>query len=105
MNTDPIGTGFASFGMSGLVFHGPFLRQHTGFRVVSILERSKNLSASMFPDISLSRTYDELLKNPEIELVIVNTPDQYHFEMAKAALLSGKHVIVEKPFTRTSVEA
>ena len=102
---EPIRTALASFGMSGLVFHGPFLRIHPGFRIVSILERTKNISSGLFPGLQPVRTYNDLISNEEVELVIVNTPDRLHFEMAKSALLAGKHVIIEKPFTRTAAEA
>lgn len=96
-----IHTAIASFGMSGLVFHGPLLKVLPGFRVVKILERTKNNSAAMFPGARIVRSYNEIINDPAIELVIVNTPDEYHYEMAKAALFAGKHVIVEKPATRT----
>jgi predicted dehydrogenase len=98
-------TAIASFGMSGLVFHGPLLKVNQGFEVVSVLERTKNISGKMFPEVNIVRSYNEILENPEIELVIVNTPDQFHFEMVKAALQSGKHVVVEKPITQKSEEA
>jgi len=98
-------TAIASFGMSGLVFHGPALKVNPGFEVVNILERSKNISKKIFSETAIVRDYNDILKNSEIELVIVNTPDPYHFEMAKQALLSGKHVVVEKPITLNSVKA
>src|SRR6185295_11727117 len=40
----------------------------------------------------------------DIELVIINTPNETHFEFASRALEAGKHVVVEKPFTVTSAE-
>jgi predicted dehydrogenase len=49
----------------------------------------------------LSRSFDDLLKDDEIELVVVNTPDQTHFDLVKKCLEAGKHVVVEKPFTQT----
>jgi len=101
----PVKTAIASFGMSGLVFHGPLLKVNEGFEVISILERTKNISVKMFPDANIVRTYNEILENREIELVIMNTPDKFHFEMVKNALLSGKHVVVEKPITQKSREA
>ncbi len=100
-----IKTALASFGMSGLVFHGPLLKVNKGFDVVSILERTKNISEKMFPNANIVRTYNEILENPAIELVVVNTPDQFHFEMVKQALQRGKHVVVEKPITQKSGEA
>lgn len=100
-----IKTAITSFGMSGLVFHGPFLKTNPGFEVVSILERTKNISKSMFPHAKIVRNYDEIINDQEIELVIVNTPDELHYEMAAAALTAGKHIIVEKPVTLRSEEA
>ena len=100
-----IKTAITSYGLSGQAFHGPFLKVNPGFEVVQILERSKKLSAGLFPQAKIVRSYDEILKNDEVELVVVNTPDHLHYEMAKAAIMAGKHLIVEKPVTLKSVEA
>ncbi len=88
----------ASFGMSGRVFHGPLLKVNEGFIVKKIYERSKNESASMFPDSKIVRAYSQILSDPEIDLVVVNVPDKLHYSFAKDALIAGKHVVVEKPF-------
>ena len=100
-----IKTALASFGMSGLVFHGPLLKVNSGYEVVQVFERTKNNSKEMFPDAEIVRNYKSILENPEVELVVVNTPDLLHFNMVKKALLAGKHVIVEKPVTKKSAEA
>ncbi|MEO7310226.1 MAG: Gfo/Idh/MocA family oxidoreductase [Chitinophagaceae bacterium] len=99
-----IKTALASFGMSGWVFHAPFLHHHPGYELYAVWERSKNLAEEKYPGIITYRTYDEMLAHEAIELVIVNTPNYTHFDLAKRALLAGKHVVVEKPFTITSVE-
>jgi len=96
-----IQTGLASFGMSGMVFHAPFLTRHPGFKLTKIVERSKNEIRKIYPDIESVRSFDDLLDDDNIELIVVNTPDPTHFELAHKALNAGKHVIVEKPFTRT----
>lgn len=101
----PVQIALASYGMSGQVFHGPFLRVHPGFRVVKILERSKEISKTLFPEARIVTTFDQLLEDPRLEVVIVNTPDRFHYEMARQALQADKHVVVEKPFTFTSAEA
>lgn len=102
----PIVTAIASFGMSGVVYHGPSLKVlPQQFKIHKILERTKNVSAERYPEATIVRTYDEILNDPEVELVIVNTPDFLHFEMAKQALDAGKHIVVEKPFTKTSDDA
>jgi len=100
-----IKTALASFGMSGQVFHGPSLKVNPGFEVLQILERSKDLSKKVFPDAAIVRNYSEILNNPAIELVVVNTPDPLHYEMTQQALNAGKHVVVEKPATQTSEQA
>ncbi|MCL1822267.1 MAG: Gfo/Idh/MocA family oxidoreductase [Prolixibacteraceae bacterium] len=104
-NNKKIKTALASFGMSGQVFHGPFLKVNPRFEVVAICERNRELSMQMFPNARIVRDYRLLTEDPEIEAIIVNTPDYLHFQMAKEALEGGKHVIVEKPFTLKSNEA
>lgn len=93
-----IKTGIASFGLSGQVFHAPFLNIHEGFELKVIAERSKDLARAQYPHVKTVRTFDELLAE-EIDLVVVNTPVQTHFDYCKQALLAGKHVVVEKPLS------
>jgi len=97
--------GLCAFGMSGRVFHAPFLKQHPGFFMSAVVERSKENSKTDYPDATIYRTVEEMLKNADIEIVVVNTPVQTHFEYVKMALEAGKNVIVEKPFTATLSEA
>lgn len=98
-----IKTGLASYGMSGRIFHAPFIDHHPTFELTTILERSKSLSKEKYPNAKIVRSFNELLEE-DIQLVIVNTPSGLHYEMTKQALLAGKHVVVEKPFTPTVVE-
>ncbi len=102
---NPIKTALCSFGMSGWVFHAPFLLVNPGFDFYAVWERSKNLAQEKFPGVKTFRTLESMLADDEVELVIVNTPNYTHFEYAKKALLAGKNVIVEKPFTTTVEEA
>lgn len=99
-----INTALLSFGMSGQVFHAPFLHVHEGFHLHSVWERSKNLAEEKYPGTKTYRTLEDLLADKETELVIVNTPNYTHYEYTKKALLAGKHVVVEKPFTVTVEE-
>lgn len=97
--------GLCAFGMSGKVFHAPFLKEHPGFFISAVVERSKDDSKEKYPDAEIYRSVEEMLKNADIEVVVVNTPVQTHFEYVKMALEAGKNVIVEKPFTVTVSEA
>lgn len=101
----PIQTALSSYGMSGLVFHGPLLEVHPGFKISKILERNRNESDGKHPGAKLVRDYQEILNDPDIELVVVNTPDHLHLDMASRAMEAGKHVVVEKPFTLKVSEA
>ena len=101
----PINTALCSYGMSGLVFHGPLLETHPAYRVVKVLERHKHESKGKHPGSKLVRTFEEIIDDPRIELVVVNTPDHLHVDMASRAMEAGKHVVVEKPFTLKSSEA
>jgi scyllo-inositol 2-dehydrogenase (NADP+) len=100
-----IKTALCSFGMSGWVFHAPFIHLHDGFELYAVFERTKNLAEEKYPGIKTFRSLEEMLADDAIELVIVNTPNYTHFEYAKLALLAGKHVVIEKPFTNTVAEA
>lgn len=100
-----ITTALASFGMSGLVFHGPLLYAHPGFQLTAILERNREESRQLYPETTHYRSFSELCDDQHIELIIVNTPDHTHYALTKQALESGKHVVVEKPFTLNSAQA
>ncbi len=100
----PVKTAICSFGMSGRVFHAPFLHVNPGFQLYSVWEREKNLAVALYPSIRTCRTLESLLEDPAVELVIVNTPNYTHLDYARKALQAGKHVIVEKPFALTEAE-
>jgi len=100
-----IKTAILSFGMSGRVFHAPFISLHNGFELKGILERTKKESLVFYPSIHIYRSLEEVLNDDEIELMVVNTPTNTHFDFAKKALLAGKNVVVEKAFTTTVDEA
>ncbi|MDE3182944.1 MAG: Gfo/Idh/MocA family oxidoreductase [Bacteroidota bacterium] len=103
--TTPINTALCSFGMSGVVFHSPFLSVNPDFNFYAVWERTKNLAQEKFQEVKTYRSLEKMLADELIELVIVNTPNFTHYEYAKKALEAGKHVIVEKPFTVNVNEA
>ena len=97
--------GLCAFGMSGKVFHAPFLKEHPGFFMSAIVERTKQESKTKYAKSTIYPSVEEMLLHADVELVIVNTPVQTHFEYVKMALEAGKNVIVEKPFTVDVSEA
>jgi scyllo-inositol 2-dehydrogenase (NADP+) len=101
----PIQVGLASFGMSGMIFHAPFLDANSHFQLRKIVERRNEKSKEYYHYVEVVKDFEALLQDEAIELVVVNTPNALHFEMAQKALLAGKHVLLEKPFTPTAQEA
>jgi scyllo-inositol 2-dehydrogenase (NADP+) len=88
-----------SYGMSGKVFHAPLIAAEPQLRLHTILQRSGDSARVDYPDAHIAKTFEEVLANPDIDVVVVNTPNEHHYPMTKAALLAGKHVVTEKPFT------
>ena len=100
-----INAAICSFGMSGWVFHAPFIDAHPGFNFYAVWERTKNLAQEKYPSVKVYRTLEEMLADEAVDLVVVNTPNKTHYAYTKQALLAGKHVVCEKPFTVTVSEA
>jgi predicted dehydrogenase len=100
-----IGVGVIGFGLGGRVFHAPFVNAVTGLRLAAIMQRKGGDAAKAYPATKIVRSLDELLAGKSIEMVVVSTPNETHFAMAKQCLESGKHVVIDKPFASTSEEA
>jgi scyllo-inositol 2-dehydrogenase (NADP+) len=100
----PIITGLMAYGMSGRIFHAPFLTTNPGFTFKAVVERSEKKAAARYPDVISYNTIDELLADDEIELIVVNTPNNTHFDFTLQALNAGKHVLLEKPAAATGAE-
>lgn len=101
----PIKTGLLAFGMSGRIFHAPFLNANPAFSLDAVVERHTKKAAALYPNIKSYDTLEEMINDPTLELIVVNTPNFTHFDLAKAALEAGKHVLVEKPVAATAAEA
>jgi len=104
MTNSKIIIGLVSFGMSGRIFHAPFIERNSNFELKTILERTKSKSKELYPNTTIVRSFDELLNDVQLDLIVINSPTYLHFEMAKQALLANKHVVLEKPMTATSKE-
>lgn len=59
----------------------------------------------LMPTVNATTSAVELIADPLVDAVIIATPASTHYELAKATLLAGKHVLVEKPLANSSVEA
>ncbi|HLW83579.1 MAG TPA: Gfo/Idh/MocA family oxidoreductase [Candidatus Sulfotelmatobacter sp.] len=96
--------GLIGFGLAGQAFHAPVIEGVAGMELACILERRGSLAHEKYPQVRVARTLDELLSDKTIRLVAVATPNDSHFDLAKACLLAGRDVVVDKPFAPTMAE-
>ncbi len=61
--------------------------------------------AGISPEIPFTTKLEDIIENPEINAVIIATPAETHYDIAKKALMNGKHLLVEKPITLISTHA
>lgn len=100
-----IKTGIIGFGMAARVFHAPVLLTIPEFRITKVVERHRNDSPAFIPGVDVVREADALFDDEELSLVVITTPNNTHYDLARRALLAGKHVVVDKPFTTSSAHA
>ncbi|MBK1439468.1 Gfo/Idh/MocA family oxidoreductase [Parapedobacter sp. ISTM3] len=105
MSKKSIVTGILSYGMSGRVFHAPFIHEKSRFELRAVVERHEKRAHQRYPSVISYNSVEELLNDEKIELVIVNTPNDTHVDYATQALKAGKHILVEKPFAPNSDDA
>ena len=73
--------------------------------VVEISAERRSYVERNFPSVEASDDYDKVLKDPDIDAVVIATPAADHYKLTKAALLAGKHALVEKPMAMRASEA
>jgi scyllo-inositol 2-dehydrogenase (NADP+) len=99
-----IPVGLIGYGFGGSVFHAPLVRRTAGLRLDSVVTSRKEQVERM-PGVRVLATVAELLADASVPAVIVSSPTATHFEIGRAALLAGKHVVMDKPLALTVAEA
>jgi scyllo-inositol 2-dehydrogenase (NADP+) len=97
--------GLIGFGLAGQAFHAPVIRGVPGMELASILERHGKRAQERYPEVRVARSLEELLEDQGIQLCVVATPNDSHFDYARACLLAGRDVVVDKPFAPTLRES
>lgn len=103
-----IQVGILGYGLSGRIFHGAIIGAVEGYAIKRIITRDpekQRMAQIEHPNANISERVEDVFNDPEIDLVVVSTQNTTHADFAKRAMESGKHVVVEKPFTVTSEEA
>lgn len=87
------------------MFHAPLIRSVSRLRLSKVVTSRRPQADVDLPGVAITPDIHEVLSDPAIDLVVIASPSALHFEQARAALLAGKHVVVDKPLATTSREA
>jgi predicted dehydrogenase len=98
-----IKTAVIGYGLSAKTFHLPFILLQPELELVAISSSQSQLQLD-YPNIKHYQNGDELVTATDAELVVITSPNDSHYPLAKQALLAGKHVLVEKPFVLTEAQ-
>jgi len=100
-----IGVAVIGFGLAGRVFHAPFVSAVPGLKLEAIVQRRGDEASQAYPKTRILRSVEEALSDSNISMIVVGTPNETHYDLAKQSLLAGKHVVIDKPFAATSAQA
>lgn len=93
------------FGFAGATFHAPVIAASGRTQVAAIATGQPDRARAAYPDARIVADLDALLALNDIECVVIATPNDTHFPLARQVLDAGRHVVVDKPVTLTSDEA
>lgn len=93
----------AGWGLAGRYFHAPFIATTPGLELAAVAT-SRQPDPALFPGLQVVSSFGELASLPDIDVVVIATPNRLHAPQARVALAAGKHVVVEKPAAATSAE-
>lgn len=101
---------YIGFGVSVREYHLPYVENRDDIRVKYVFRREEDISAfaeyePYYPEIIFTTELGRVLDDPEVNLVVVNTPDRFHVPYARQILNAGKNALIEKPFAPTAAEA
>lgn len=100
--------GLIGFSIGGHVFHAPFIASNPNlelYKVTARKEEQQRMLSERYPRAIAVLSADDIIQDPEVDIVVVATSNDVHYSLTKQSLEAGKHVVVEKPFTNTSAEA
>jgi scyllo-inositol 2-dehydrogenase (NADP+) len=98
-------TGVVGYGAAAQFMHLPFIVTNPKYHLQTILQRKGDMAQEKYPSVKIVRSIEEMLADESLELIVITTPNDSHFDYARLALEAGKNVVLEKPFTITSADA
>lgn len=100
-----LNVGILGYGFAAATFHAPLIAAVPGLRLHAIASTRPSQVLADWPDVVVCASAEDLIARPDIDCVVIATPNDTHHPLAVRALAAGKHVVVDKPFTLTCHEA
>jgi predicted dehydrogenase len=91
--------GLIGYGYAGKTFHAPLISAVPALDLVAVASSDAAKVHADWPQATVHATPAELIVRDDLDLVVIATPNDTHHPLARAALLAGRHVVVDKPFT------
>jgi scyllo-inositol 2-dehydrogenase (NADP+) len=102
---DTLNVALLGYGYAGKTLHAPLIASVPGLNLVAVCSSNAEKVLADWPSVQVSNSADELFTQTNIDVVVIATPNDTHYDLARRALLAGKNVVVDKPFTVTSAHA
>jgi scyllo-inositol 2-dehydrogenase (NADP+) len=105
MNKTALNVALIGYGFAGKTFHAPLIAHTPGLNLRAVVSSDRAKVLSDFSNVDVESRADGMFSRPDIDLVVVATPNTTHFELASLALEAGKNVVIDKPIATSSEEA
>ena len=102
---DEIRVGVIGFGFVSKTFHIPLLQSTPGYRITTVSSSRPADVNALLPDVDVVSDPKALAEHPDVDLVVIASPNDTHAPLAEAAMRAGRNVVVDKPFTITLEQA
>ena len=101
----PIRVGLIGYGYVGKTFHAPLVRSVPGLELTIVGSSRPEAVLANIPGVQVLADPMAVATHPELDLIVIASPNESHYPLTAAALRAGKHVVCDKPFTLTLAEA
>ena len=95
-----IGVGLVGYGLAGRFFHAPFIAAVDGLEIRAIATTREDRRADAradHPQVAIVESVEALLDRPDVEVVVLASPNKTHVPLGIRALEAGRHVVTDKP--------
>ena len=99
MDKSRLKVGLIGYGYAGKTFHAPLIAVVPALELAAVASSDAAKVHADWPSVTVHATPAELIARDDIDLVVIATPNDTHHPLARDALLAGRHVVIDKPFT------